>query len=644
MLIFGEGVINSYKVLDTPISESELEKDMIDWKLQTIKQKRMSDDKSIELFGKTNQDRYKEYKHMFDNNIVDNIVNKTLTFDYIAMSEETTYVDFDRIGKDSVNSMYAIIRSKRYKDLQNIIVAYPTTDKDELDRLRNQFEAMPTPDQIRSDDYCKEIWGVTNNEMFDSCDSLINKLENKVIKYNPIFGIRNTASVDGYLNSMDDFDPKNIITPNRSMEGVVSVSEEGIIILDDPRPRTDILRESLYRYNLLKDKYSEEAIVLENKILSLGWIPGIPYDAESIKRSKLLESNHAYHIIDKTQDDLEDEVDDNDSTLLRPIYIVLVEGVSLFSHAVKKVTNGPFSHAAICIDDTFKKMYSFNMHDSDGKMGGLSIESAKEYPKDSRLGVFSIFVKEKDYNTIENLLEMYYKNKEKTSYSFLNVLALPLNRAVKMDFNMICSEFVDNILKMTNINIIDKESPLVTPNDFFRASQSNKKIFKLYDGKVKNFNPKNVVKKLSKIKKQYIKEYALMEADFPVQFSKDGDLLIKNMKKLKYGDEIDKANRLLKIYYKEDNREGMKYELAKLYFLMNLLSRDIDAGKDAIQNTKHKATAVNIFNSYMKLLLQKEKFNFEEYYQTTPFSDATIRVKASTIKYTIETLKQLITP
>ena len=205
---------------------------------------------------------------------------------------------------------------------------------------------------------------------------------------------------------------------------------------------------------------------------------------------------------------------------------------------------------------------------------------------------------------------------------------------------MICSEFVDNILKLTNINIVDKDSPLVTPNDFYRSSKSNNKIFKLYEGKVRNFTPKMVVSRANKVKKVYIKELALLETDFPIQFSKDGDLLIKNMKKLDYPSEVSKANRLLKIYYKEDNREGMKYELCKLWFICSLLGNDIDAGKNKVENTKTKATAFNIFNTYLKLLLQKEKnFNFMKYYETTPFNDATIRVKGSTIKYSMELLK-----
>ena len=116
------------------------------------------------------------------------------------------------------------------------------------------------------------------------------------------------------------------------------------------------------------------------------------------------------------------------------------------------------------------------------------------------------------------------------------------------------------------------------------------------------------------------------------------------MKKLNYDEEIAKSNRLLKIYYKEDNRDGIKYELAKLWFISNLIMNDIDNEKgDKIKLTKSKATCINVFDTYIKLLFEREKgFNFTQYYESTPFSDATIRVKRNTIKYTMETLKLLL--
>lgn len=631
MLIFKEGA-TTIKVIDKPESESELEKDMIDWNIQTQRQKMRSDDKSIELFGKTNQQMYELYKGEFLKKTTN---KKYIIYDGTDVVKE--YVDFEKFRKDRESTEYAIVRCKKYSNNENITVLYPTSDLSELETLMSNWDSMPQGQKLRSDDYCKEIWGVTNQDMYDACIALIDKIENG--EDDPLLSISRDKRIDGYDDKK--FDAAHTIKLEDFCGPVgyyvVPVTENTPIQIN----REETLQKLLYAYDRAKD---EDKPVLEQNILNLGWIPGIPYNSNTRMRAGLLESKIKYTIVDKTKE-IVSKVEEDTSEMLKPVYIVLVEGTSLFSHAIKAFTEGPFSHAAICIDETFQKMYSFNIQHGEGKGGsGLSIESVTGYPKDSKLGVFAIFVKEKDYHTIETLLEMYDKNKKDTSYSFLNIVALPFNKSIKMDFNMICSEFVDNILKLTNIEIVDKESPLVTPNDFYRASQKNKKIFKLYEGKVKNFLPKTIKSRVSKVKKEYIKEYALIEAEFPVQFTDDGDLTIKNMKKIDYDEEIAKSNRLLKIYYKEDNREGTKYELAKLWFIMNLIISDIDKGKgDKKELTKSKAICMNVISNYLKHLLKKEEdFNLVQYYESTPFGDATIKIKGSTIKYTVKLLKDII--
>jgi hypothetical protein len=390
--------------------------------------------------------------------------------------------------------------------------------------------------------------------MYVACDNYINAIESG--EKQDAFGkvkrfVDNGGEEDEELEKAKDaieYHADQITIPIGNVFGSISSDVE---VTNTNESRDMALNRLLYEYALVDESQEpERAAKLESDILGLGWIPGIPYDLQSKKRAGLLEAANKskYDIVDKTDTPDNDVEEEEGHTLLYPIYIVLVEGVTIFSKAVKAYTHGPFSHAAICIDNTFKKMYSFNISGSEGKLGGLSIEDAKKYPQDSKLGVFAIFVKEKDYYTIQNLLERYEKNKKNTTYSFLNILTLLSNKSFKMDFSMICSEFVDNILKYTNIDIVDKESPLVTPNDFYSASKSNKKIYKMYEGKVKNFSPKSIANKVGRIKKEYIKEFAVMESEFPVQFSADGDLIIKNMKKLNYDAEIARSNKLLKIY------------------------------------------------------------------------------------------------
>lgn len=410
--------------------------------------------------------------------------------------------------------------------------------------------------------------------------------------------------------------------------------------------RTNRLYELLREY---KDSQMDgkDTSVVESEILSMGWIPGIPYNFTTRRLAGLLEysSKNNYEVIDCADDESDTIEPIKESDKFNPVYIVLVEGNKLFSKITKTYTKGPYSHAGICTDSKFQNIYSFNMDPnlSKGKLGGFSVEKLSDYNAEGRLGIFAVFVKDKDLKKIEAVFKKYVTNAHNTTYSVLNILALPFNAPIKMDFNMICSEFVDNVLKLTNIDIVDKASPLVTPNDIYRAYTGNKKIYKLYEGMVKNFKPSTISSRISKIKKQYIKEAVLTESEFPVQFSADGDMIIKNRKKLDYDKEVARSNTLLKIYYKEDNREGMKYELAKLYYILSVLMDDESISQKDMNRVK--TTLINVLNTYLKLLLQREKnFNLETYYKSTPFCDDTTVIHKSTIMTAIDIIKAAISP
>ena len=118
---------------------------------------------------------------------------------------------------------------------------------------------------------------------------------------------------------------------------------------------------------------------------------------------------------------------------------------------------------------------------------------------------------------------------------------------------------------------------MVTPNDFYRATINNKAIYKLYQGKNKNYKPKAILAKIHKLKAIPIKEMSSHYAEilskyiikpihevkeFPVQFDTEGNLLIKKMNKLDFEAEYAKSHKLLMSYEKSGNLEGMKYDLS----------------------------------------------------------------------------------
>ena len=135
---------------------------------------------------------------------------------------------------------------------------------------------------------------------------------------------------------------------------------------------------------------------------------------------------------------------------------------------------------------------------------------------------------------------------------------------------------------------------------------------------------------------------------FPVEFDKEGNLIIykAHIGSLSFGDEIQDSVQLLESYRNTNNLEGMKYELAKLWFINEQIEKQL---KKRLPNDKYKvlidtrATCLNAFKFNLEYLLKAEKgFNFSDYYNSTPFSDNSVKISASTISYTTSLIKSMI--
>jgi len=135
---------------------------------------------------------------------------------------------------------------------------------------------------------------------------------------------------------------------------------------------------------------------------------------------------------------------------------------------------------------------------------------------------------------------------------------------------------------------------------------------------------------------------------FPVEFDKDGNLIIYKVRigSIAYGDEIDDSVKLLESYRNTNNIEGMKYELAKLWFINDSIEKKLkkkltnDQYKELID---HRATCLNVFKLNLEYVMKAEKgFNFSDYYNSTPFSDNSIKITANTLKYSMKAIANMI--
>nr|DAF39631.1 MAG TPA: putative endoribonuclease [Caudoviricetes sp.] len=140
----------------------------------------------------------------------------------------------------------------------------------------------------------------------------------------------------------------------------------------------------------------------------------------------------------------------------------------------------------------------------------------------------------------------------------------------------------------------------------------------------------------------------LNEKGIGFEFNRKGDLFINNfLKKKDYQSQYMEAHRLLVEYDKSNNIDGMKYELAKLYFLATKIQEDLIVAKRDKTNTKKltdiRARVLNDFHKYIKVVLKSDKhFNFSNYYQRSEFSDDSIVIKSPTLKYTGKYAKDIL--
>ena len=105
------------------------------------------------------------------------------------------------------------------------------------------------------------------------------------------------------------------------------------------------------------------------------------------------------------------------------------------------------------------------------------------------------------YDKLKETLNYYIRNKEKTKYDFFNLLRSLFGKATPdgNKFNLVCSTFVDTILKSVDINISKAKAINLTKPDDLRAMRRNEKQFKLYSGKIINYPINRIVDKVNKL-------------------------------------------------------------------------------------------------------------------------------------------------
>ncbi len=678
--------LESMRVIIIPMeSEQELDNLWGEWNGMTKQNRRESDWKSLELFGATNKEHYEIMKTKWLKKDIkdDNLPTIEPNMSEVPLSEPTT--------PESPTIPVEPFRPTLFEASDSYIEKLCKYTKYVSDK-REKISCCVELCSIENTTYYEET--LIQNTLDDTMELFKNNMADRIGKEILFADLPFFEPTDMEDMGVHSSEPYYLLQPdNKYLDSNETISTKTWFenykkimagaLTEDMKNLTNLwvrkLTELYHGYNKIKESGDINKInARKQSILELGWNPELDFSLEtrirvSDRMKRLIQEKYKYttiidvrEIVDLDNDQIIIEAAENDNVLY-PIFIVLVYTESMFGKAIVRVTKGKYSHSAIGFEPDLNKLYTFK---NKVYNAGLDMESLKFYiekNKDSIMSVYAVFVKKEDLLTISEKVDYYILNKDKTHYSIINLFGILTNNIINIDMRMICSQFVDSLLKLIDVDITGKVSAMVAPNDFTRTT--NKRVYNIYEGRCVDYDVRKVNKILSSIrnKVKYIKEGLLentlfqsliipfisaspiIEAkEFPVQFDKDGNLLIKKMKSLDFESEYAQIHKLLLVYSEKNNIEAIKYELSKLWFINILLEKKIyTKGKSTNEelDSYHKARAkiLNDFNKYIKEVLKNDKeFNFTEYYNDSPFSDASTKINASTLKYSGDLIKSIL--
>lgn len=575
----------------------------------TTRQQRLSDDRSVQIWNMTNQEHYEalkaelldnlkntleiddneepnsiEYEPEDDEEVKDddttNLVN--MSFDDFEIPDDDNEIsepvkeesEIPTDGKEYIeNEKYALGLKKKYifdsKDDEadqfeidtniNIIGRIkgetPEEKLSNLDKAFINWNSQSQDHRKKSDDKCREIYGVSNVERYNSIKSTLldnitpqldfgsnsseqhlgefvsevyknmqvvneqesnSKLQHRRLNDTPYFTPSELIDMGVHGNHnyyYKDADNDGLITNIRIPTWFDSYKDMCMdhIFEDYTKDWIDTLDYLYSDFEEIKESGNEGKILARKQsILDLGWNPEIPFTRHnrqlaSKRVSKLLDKSSPMNLFINLDKEVPDEaitdepVTENASKdTHQPIYMVFVQGKApIVSTAIKKVTNSPFSHAGISFDSKLDTVHTYNMVPKPGVVK----ETLSGY-KDNIITVMAFFAPTDIYNTMKDTVMDYYINAKKTVYDFgiiFNKLINKNARVVNDKYHQICSTFVDTVLKSGKVTL-DKDANVPSPAELYNATKSMpNKIIEVYSGPADKYDSAKIDKKMNKL-------------------------------------------------------------------------------------------------------------------------------------------------
>lgn len=504
---------------------NQLELDYNNWNMLTDDQKRISNDICMQRYGMNNIQLYEEQK-------------ARLT----ALTEAVRMI----ANNDTMKSLEDKMEQTRIAmDNDPMVVIIPVVDVEpfSVDLMYHNYMQLPQNYKNISNGISLSIWGCTVDEAYkkvkdlttsnDSKENLNtvpkeehdNFVENAFEKINNILNGKKDdieLKVERYdfTNDIPQVVPFFTYTEYcRFNFDKITVSD--YINIDNPQKYYNLIESLQIQLESTKDKKKKKE--LESNILKLGWFPYKRINAKSMKdarerQAEWFNKNMQTNIIDLTDYEvatpetvptaltteqlLEGVGIDGDKSRLEPLFLTFTSSNNVIGKIIKKWTKSYWSHAGISLNSRLDKIYTFSAKElnENSKQGGFRLESLELYSSlnINDLLVLCFFIDKDIKKKIKEELAFYEKNQANTKYDKGNYFNIAFN--IKKDddsMQMVCSQFVDYILKLAGIDITNKASNLVTPADLSKADSNDAiNIYALFEGKIPNYKFKDIDKKV----------------------------------------------------------------------------------------------------------------------------------------------------
>lgn len=161
---------------------------------------------------------------------------------------------------------------------------------------------------------------------------------------------------------------------------------------------------------------------------------------------------------------------------MKNIYIVMTYTGTVLSYLIKNVTKTPYAHVSISLNKDLKPMYAFGrLNPKTPIFAGFVEENINEglyaLRPNTRCRVYSLKVTNTQYENLQKNINILSSNRDRYSYDIQALIRVPLNKAKQRDYRYVCSHFVADMLKKSDINVFKEEPHQVIPNKFFEVEE-----------------------------------------------------------------------------------------------------------------------------------------------------------------------------